>query len=147
MRRALPLLVLLTSLGVAAPAFAVQDAAVGEWLTPDGSTKVTAAPCPGAPARLCGAITWMRRPEDRRGETWRDLHNPDAGLRQRPLIGVLAFRQMQNAGPGHWANGSIYDPATGRTLKGRVRALPDDRLIVEGCDAAGCKAETWSRAL
>jgi uncharacterized protein (DUF2147 family) len=136
------ILPLLLALLAAGPALANPDPAVGQWLTEDGFAHVAIAPCAGDAALICGAVTWLKDPV---GHPTRDIHNPDRSLRARPLIGVLVVRDMKNQGPGRWAGGQVYDPESGRSGDGRLKALSRNRLEVSGCVLMVCDRETWTR--
>jgi uncharacterized protein (DUF2147 family) len=127
---------------VACPAAAGPDPAFGEWLTQDGFAHVAIAPCSQDPSMACGAVTWLKDPV---GHPTRDIHNPDRSLRNRPLVGVLAIRDMHPQGPGHFTGGTVYDPKSGKTYKGRLTALSRNRLQVGGCVLMICDSETWTR--
>ena len=140
MRIVVPTLVLAFA---AAPALAAADPVMGTWLTEDGMGKVEVAPCHTAPALACGAITWLKDPV---GHPNHDVNNPDKALRGRPLVGVLVVRDMKNQGPGRWVGGKLYDPKTGKTYAGKLKAAGPGKLNVEGCVLVVCEDETWTRA-
>ena len=127
----------------AVPALAAPDPVAGEWLTEDGAAKVAVAPCNGAPAKMCGAVTWLQDPVHKPS---RDVNNPNPALRGRPLVGLAVIRDMKSAGPGHWTGGKVYDAESGKTYDGKLRALGGGRLKVEGCVLMVCDSETWTRA-
>lgn len=131
---------------VATPVLAVQDAVVGQWLNWDGEGKIAIAPCHDVPNQMCGAITWLKEPNDEHGRPMHDLHNPDPALRARPIVGVLVIRNMNPNGPGRWIGGKLYDPESGKTYDGRLRARPGGKLEVTGCIAFFCQTEVWTRA-
>jgi uncharacterized protein (DUF2147 family) len=137
--RALPLAAL-----VAAPAsnaFAAADPAFGEWLNADGAGKIAVGPCAADPAHACGAITWIK---DAAAHP-RDENNPDKALRGRPIVGVLAVRDMKNEGPGRWAGGKLYDPESGKSYNGKLKVLSTSRMQVTGCVLMLCESQTWTR--
>ena len=127
----------------ATPALAAPDPAFGEWVTEEGLARVAVGPCSYDPALGCGAVTWLKDPV---GHPSRDIHNPDPALRGRPLVGILVVKDMRPEGPGRWFGGKIYEPQTGRTANGRLKALTGDRLQVTGCILVICEGETWTRA-
>lgn len=138
------LIIIAAALAAAAgPAFAAADPAIGEWLTEEGLARVAIGPCSTDPGRACGAVTWLKDPV---GHPTRDIHNPDRALRGRPLVGMLVIRDMKPQGPGRWSGGTVYDPETGRTADGTLKALSRNRLVVGGCKLVICDSETWTRA-
>jgi uncharacterized protein (DUF2147 family) len=126
----------------ATPALAAADPAFGEWLNADRLGKITVGPCATDPALACGAITWMKDPE---AHPTRDVNNPDRSLRSRPIIGVLAVRDMRNEGPGRWAGGKLYNPENGRSYNGKLKVLSRNRMEVTGCVLMICETQTWTR--
>ena len=119
-------------------------AAAGDWITQTGLAKVRIAPC--GPA-LCGAVVWMKQPNDpQTGQPQIDNKNPDPALRSRPALGLQIIKGMKPSGEGHWADGTIYDPQSGKTYASRLTANPDGTLKVEGCIAILCQAQTWKPA-
>jgi uncharacterized protein (DUF2147 family) len=125
---------------VAAPAFAA-DPIEGEWLTPDGGSKVRIAPCPDKPERMCGVVSWL--PAAKAKDL--DARNPNAALKSRPILGVSTIFGFTQAAPGKWTGGKLYDPASGKTYNGKISANPNGTLKVEGCILMVCQAQTWKR--
>jgi uncharacterized protein (DUF2147 family) len=124
----------------ASAAAAAPDPVVGEWMSQDGAGKIALAPCSSNPALLCGAITWVdpKRPQ-------KDIHNPDPSLRTRPIVGVMVVKDMKNQGPGNWGGGKVYDPESGKTYNGKVRAISTDKVHLDGCVLMVCQSQTWTR--
>jgi uncharacterized protein (DUF2147 family) len=129
----------LTLLSTAATA---QDAK-GTWLTEGGRSRIRVTDCG---ATLCGAIVWLREPNDpATGKPRTDKSNADAGKRNRPLIGVQTVLSMKAAGAGKWT-GQLYNPEDGKTYSGSAMLQGANALKVEGCVASVfCKAQTWTR--
>jgi uncharacterized protein (DUF2147 family) len=144
--RSLKLVLPLASLlGLCAPALAAESAQ-GTWLVQDQSAKVRIAPCAGRPEALCGEIVWLKAPVDANGAPKRDVHNPDARLKTRPILGLTMIRDFRPAGPGEWDGGKIYDPRSGKTYNSKMRLTPQGELKVDGCVAIFCQTQTWRRA-
>src|SRR3954468_24769750 len=80
MRMFVPALVLLALGGAAA---AAPPAVQGLWLTDDHKGLVRIGPCGGA---LCGTIAKVADTSGTAPKT--DIHNPDARLRDRPMLGL-----------------------------------------------------------
>ena len=109
-------------LSLAAGAALAADPAEGVWLVQDQDAKVRIGPCPGQAGQLCGEIVWLRAPTGADGRPKTDARNPDASLRNRPLIGLTMIRGFRPAGPGRWEGGKIYDPKSGKTYASKLRA-------------------------
>ncbi|MGZ6039897.1 MAG: DUF2147 domain-containing protein [Phenylobacterium sp.] len=133
------------ALGLSARAHAAPASALGDWLTEGGGGKVRIAACPDQAQRLCGALVWLKQPNGPDGAPIRDTANPDAALRARPLLGIGMIRDFRGDGPGHWTDGRIYDPNSGRTYRSRMRLNPDGALKVDGCVLVVCVGQTWTR--
>jgi uncharacterized protein (DUF2147 family) len=64
------------------------------------------------------------------GTTRVDLHNPDASLRTRPLIGMDLLDGYQYK-DGKW-QGNLYDPESGKTYKSQITLAADGTLQMRG---------------
>jgi uncharacterized protein (DUF2147 family) len=108
----------------------------GTWLSASGATKVRIAPCGG---NYCGTIVWVKGPETK------DVKNPDAAKRSRPLVGVQLMYGMTADGDGY--KGKLYDYTSGKTYTGKLKAQGGS-LSLSGCVLGGliCKSETWTKA-
>lgn len=122
------------------------DPVEGLWLVQSGTAKVRVSPCASDKSKMCGQIAWLKNPNDKAGKPLKDANNPDAGQRNRPIVGLLMIRDFKPAGPGRWTGGKIYDPNSGKTFGSKMSANPDGSLKVEGCIAVVCQAQTWKRA-
>jgi uncharacterized protein (DUF2147 family) len=125
----------------ATPALAA-DPVEGEWLTQSGSGKVRIGPCPSQPARMCGAISWLKNPADAKAL---DTNNPDAKLKTRTIMGMPMLWGFKPAAPGKWTGGKIYDPESGKTYDSKLSVNANGTLKVEGCILVVCQAQTWKK--
>ena len=132
-----------TALGSAAHA---ADPVEGTWLVQAGTAKVRVAPCGGDKAKMCGVVVWMKAPNDKAGQPQKDVNNPDAAARTRPIVGLTMIRDFKPAGAGKWTGGKIYDPSSGKSYGSKMSLNPDGTLKVEGCVAVVCQAQTWKRS-
>jgi uncharacterized protein (DUF2147 family) len=64
------------------------------------------------------------------GTTRVDLHNPDAALRSRPLVGMDLLDGYQYK-DGKW-QGNLYDPESGKTYKSQITLAADGTLQMRG---------------
>ena len=115
----------------------------GTWLTEGGKSRVRISPCGAA---LCGAITWLREPNDASGAPKTDIHNPDPGKRSRPVVGTLIVLGMTPSGTGKW-QGQVYNPEDGKTYSGSITLQGPGALQLEGCALGGlvCRGQNWTR--
>ena len=129
----------------AAPAVAAAETApsfdskspIGEWVTEDGEGRVRIRACGQA---LCGVIS-SGDPKDT------DRHNPDAGKRNRPLLGTPVLIDMKSVNNKRW-EGEIYNAKNGKTYASNIMLKSPDVLRVEGCVFGGffCGGQDWTRA-
>jgi uncharacterized protein (DUF2147 family) len=76
----------------------------------------------------CGRIVWLVRSRTPAGQPDVDRLNPDPALQQRPLCGLTILWGLQADGPGHWSNGSLYDPQDGNTYSVTAERVAPDRI-------------------
>jgi len=126
---------------LAGSAFAAESIE-GDWLTPDGGSKVRISACPDKPDQMCGVVSWL--PADKAKDL--DARNPNPALRSRPIVGVSTVSNFKPVGPGKWTGGKLYDPASGKTYDGKLTANADGTLKVEGCVAVICQTQIWKRS-
>ncbi|MEW6642619.1 MAG: DUF2147 domain-containing protein [Pseudomonadota bacterium] len=127
----------------AASARAAPDSGpIGYWLTQAGDAKVQVSRCGGG---ICGKVVWLREPIDSAtGQPQADNKNPDPALRNRPIIGIQLFIDMQQSAANGWS-GRIYNADDGQSYASSVTALDPGRLEVRGCVGALCGTEIWTR--
>jgi uncharacterized protein (DUF2147 family) len=129
-----------------APAAGAADPTFGDWLTDGGGGKVRVGPCAANPALACGVLVWFKPPADVPAGPPHDANNPDPALRGRPILGLPIISDFRRDSPGHWVDGKIYDPNSGRTYRSKMSIGPDGALKVAGCVLVFCQAQTWTRA-
>jgi len=81
---------------------------------------------------LCGHIYWLKKPLSQGGRPKRDHHNPDAGLRDRPLCGLRILTGFHQTRDGVWSAGVIYNPNDGRSFSSTMTLEADGGLRVRG---------------
>ena len=113
----------------------------GLWLAEDGA-KVRVAPCG---AGFCAAIAVPKsRVDPATGAPWTDKNNPNAALRNRPLVGVVVIDARTPAGPGKWS-GRLYNVDTGNSYSGYLREIDGATIRIEGCVIGICGGQNMSR--
>jgi uncharacterized protein (DUF2147 family) len=107
----------------------------GTYLSESGETRVRIAKCGSA---YCGTIIAVQ------GET-RDLNNPDAGKRDRSLVGVQMISNIQPAGQGF--AGQLYNYKDGKTYNGKMTFSGGNAMQLSGCVLGGliCRSQTWTK--
>jgi uncharacterized protein (DUF2147 family) len=118
---------------------------LGTWYTADNDSQVRIVNCGGA---LCGAITWLKEPNDPdTGKPKTDKNNPDPGKQSQPLIGVQIVLGMKPSGPDQWS-GDVYNAKDGKTYSGSFTMTGPNTADLKGCVMGGllCKGQSWTRA-
>lgn len=111
------------------------DDTIGEWRTP-ASMHVQVRLCGET---VCGRI--VRLPDS----SIKDLQNPEARLRPRPVLGIEIFTGTRRS-PKGW-KGHMYVPESGHTYVSRIVNLDRSELQVSYCGPLGffCTREVWTR--
>jgi uncharacterized protein (DUF2147 family) len=123
----------------AAPAVAAPASVQGLWLTDDHKGLIQIAPCGHY---LCATIAKVADTSGNAPKT--DIHNPDAALRNRPLLGLPVLTGFESAGT-YW-KGHAYDPKSGKTYRSTMQLNADGSLEVSGCILFLCpKSIRWTR--
>jgi uncharacterized protein (DUF2147 family) len=112
------------------------DAILGIWVTEGGKAHVEVT---GTDGEYQGRIVWLKEPDypadDKQGMAGQakvDRDNPDARLRNRPIIGLPLVSGFHYAGDGVWTGGTIYDPESGKTYRCKITLRKDGSLNVRG---------------
>lgn len=112
----------------------------GLWSTPvDGGGLVRLERCP---AGVCGYV--VDSPRLRAEPDQRDVRNEDPALRRRRLRGlrILEARAVSDARGEGW----VYNPEEGKTYRGVIERIGEDRLRLTGCIIWPlCRSQTWRR--
>jgi uncharacterized protein (DUF2147 family) len=117
-------------------AIASPDDVIGEWRTP-AAVQVQVLRCAET---VCARI--VRLPD----ASIKDLQNPEARLRPRPVLGIQIFTGIRRSGANGW-KGHIYVPESGHTYVSRMTSLDRGQLQVSYCGPMGffCSREVWTR--
>jgi uncharacterized protein (DUF2147 family) len=118
---------------------------LGTWLTGDKKGKIRIVNCGGA---ICGTLVWIAEPID--PETHQpktDVHNSNASLQTRPLLGIPIVLDMTPTGADKW-EGKVYNAEDGGTYTGSFTMTGPNTAELKGCVMGGliCKGQTWTRA-
>ena len=126
----------------------------GTWLTPESQgliqisvnpPKGTVPPKTGTVPLISGIIIGSAVENANRPTT--DVNNPEASMRNRPLIGLEILSGFEYAGDGRWTGGTIYDPDNGKTYRCKLRLVDRDTLEVRGYIGISLigRTEVWKR--
>jgi len=121
-------------LATLAPAAAASP--LGNWLVEEQTAQIRIVDCGSA---LWGVISWEK-------VAGRDTYNPDAALRDRPLLGSAILLGMKpNQQQSEWA-GKVYNAQDGKQYDAAINAPDDQTLNMRGCLLSFlCKTVTWTR--
>ncbi len=122
---------------MATPAMAAAPIS-GKWITAEKDSIIEIAPCG---TNMCGKISKFLKPVE--GPPF-DRNNPDAKLKNRPLLGLPILLALKDGGK-QW-EGNIYDPKKGKTYKSKAFVNPNGTLTVKGCVAFFCQSFVWTAA-
>jgi len=122
----------------AGPALAADP--TGLWQTPTRNGQVEITKCGNA---LCGRL--VSSDGIRADPGLKDVHNQNAGLRDRQLKGLTILTGF-SGGPTEWSGGKIYNAEDGKTYSGSITLDGDSKLSLRGCVIAPlCKTQVWTR--
>ena len=76
--------------------------------------------------------------------TIENQRNPDKALRNRTILGMNILTGFKAQGDEY--HGQIYDPKSGKTYRSVVYKGKSGNLVVKGCIAFFCQAQTWTPA-
>jgi Delta7-sterol 5-desaturase len=119
---------------------------VGEWATQGYAARVRIESCTDNAQLICGTIAWLWEPVDDNGTPIVDRNNPSPELRNRPIVGLSILNDFRMRDAAHWAEGTIYDPESGRTYNASLTFRSSDTLELEGCVLFVCRKQVWRRA-
>ena len=108
----------------------------GTYLDAGGYVHITVRACGAA---RCGVITRIVRRKP--GEPDNDIHNDNAALRSRPILGVTILSGLRWS-DGAW-RGQVYNPEDGDTYRAVVRPGDGGSLRVQGCVSIICRTQVW----
>lgn len=122
--------------GILAAGFASAEGdPTGTWLTETGDSTVRISRCG---AGYCGTVAST-------ANNGRDVNNPDASLRSRPVTGIRLFTAGTPSKDGF--SGTLYNPKDGKTYEGGLKVTGPNTVVVSGCVMSiFCKGQTWTRA-
>ncbi|MDD2288852.1 MAG: DUF2147 domain-containing protein [Bacteroidales bacterium] len=109
-----------------------QDAGkiTGIWWNEDKTTKIRVELKDG---KYTGTIIYMIPEKYENGEEPKDDKNPDPALQSRSLIGLRILDGfVYNEKKSEWKDGTIYDPASGKTYDCFARLESNDLMKLRG---------------
>ncbi len=110
------------------------DSVIGFWKTQDNDALFEIYACGSL---YCGKISSLEEPNypptDKQmpGKPKVDINNPDAALRNQPLVGLPLISGFHYEGDNSW-KGMIYNPEDGMTYRCNFSMDGENRLKVRG---------------
>ena len=108
---------------------------LGKWITEAGDAQVEIYQNGD---QLNGKIVWLEK-----GPETKDIHNSDAKLRNRKLMGVNILSGLTKK-KDKWEGGKIYNPKNGKNYKCSIW-LDGNELKVRGYIGILYETQTWKR--
>jgi len=108
---------------------------LGPWKTDGGDAWLELFECG---EKICGTIGWLKEPNyiDGKngpvGKTKVDRENRDPALRNRPILGLQILNGFTAKGNNRWANGTCYDPESGKSYKCKMHLVSTHKLELRG---------------
>jgi uncharacterized protein (DUF2147 family) len=113
----------------------------GHWLTGDGNSIIEIYE--SANGKQGGKIVWLEQPASKAGEPRTDKMNPDAKLRDRPIIGLDVLPNLSYYN-GQW-KGKLYTPKTGRTVDAVFSLENENKLKLTVSFRGFLREQYWTR--
>ena len=80
-----------------------------------------------------GKVVWMQYPNHPNGQPRRDVKNPDSAKRNQTNVGIVIIQGFTyNESNDEWENGTVYNPASGKTYRSFMKLESDNKLKVRG---------------
>lgn len=136
------ILILLLSLTSSLVFAQKKDDIVGKWLNPSGEGQIEIYK---KGDKFFGKLAWLKAPNEN-GKPKTDAKNPEASLRNRPLLGLEILKNF-TFDDGTWEDGTIYDPKSGKTYSCKMTLKGNDLLNVRGYIGVSLigRSETFKR--
>ena len=112
------------------------DRILGLWKTPTGDSTIEVSKCGEL---FCGAIQSMPKPMN-------DVHNADASLRGRPLLGLQILKGFRYDGADTWSGGTLYGPERGKEVSPKLVLADAGSLEIRVSLGIARKTIVWTRA-
>ena len=108
------------------------------WMMQNHKAEVAIYRCGDA---VCGRVSKvLKYPKD---GARTDIHNADASLRNRPLLGLPVLLNFTD--DGDKLEGRVYDPKSGHSYRATLSERGGDRLVLKACVLFICKSQEWTR--
>jgi len=105
-----------------------QDPIERVWFNEEKTAKIQIYKA--ADSKFYGKIIWLKEPVEN-GKPKVDDNNPNAKLRNQPIIGLQILKGFEKDGKNEYEDGTIYDPENGKTYKCEIK-MKGNTLDVRG---------------
>jgi uncharacterized protein (DUF2147 family) len=125
-------------------AFAQQkDDILGKWLNSSGEGQIEVYK---KGDKYFGKLAWLKNPNNEKGKPKTDHKNPNAGLQNKPLLGLEILKNFV-FDKDEWTDGTIYDPKTGKTYSCNITLKNNGTLNVRGYVGISLigRTDVWKR--
>lgn len=121
------------------------NAVVGTWYNGSKESRIEIYKCG---EKYCGKIVWLKEPMNEEGKPKLDKNNPDASLKNRPIMGMELMKNFEYDSGNVWEDGEIYDPKSGKTYSCKMTLTEADQLEVRGYVGISLigRTDVWTRA-
>ena len=137
---------ILIALSLIIPMFAQPGSRItGVWFSGEKNSKIEISKTEDG--LYVGHLVWLKDPNEKDGKAKVDANNPDAKLRQKPLVGLQILFDLKYDGKDKYSGGKIYDPQAGKTYSSKAEMVNNNTLSLRGfigIPLAG-RTETWTR--
>jgi uncharacterized protein (DUF2147 family) len=116
---------------------------LGHWKNEDATFEIF-----DSGGKLSAKIIDLKEPNTPEGETKKDIHNPDATKRSRPIVGMIFMSGFTKKSDTRWENGIIYDPKSGNSYSCFLELEGVDKIKVRGFIGISLigRTDVWTRA-
>lgn len=119
---------------------------IGVWTPGHGNARVQIEKIND---KYYGKSVWLREPNDpATGKPKKDVNNPTESLRNTPRLGLTVLKDFVYEGDGVFANGTVYDPESGKTYCGKITIKGATTLDMRGSICSFKllgKTDTWTK--
>jgi uncharacterized protein (DUF2147 family) len=136
---------------VSLAAYAVTETdIVAQWTVADGKSRVEIYKA--VDGSIEGKIVWLSAPnypdgDAEAGKPKHDRENPDKSMQNRPIVGLVLLKGFKFDGKKEWSGGTVYDPESGKTYKGKLWLDNENTLGMRGFIGISLlgRTEKWTR--
>lgn len=143
--KTLAMVAVMLVVGLSAHAQKKADDILGVWWNAEKTSKIEVYKTGD---KYFGKIIHLEEPNDEKGKPKIDKDNPDAKLRNRPLLGMVILKNLEHDGGGEFEDGEIYDPKSGKTYSANAKLVGKDKLDLRGYVGISLigRTSSWTRA-